>query len=81
LNLHLSGGVDGLRHVLDHLGPPIESWWNDFKPVTLDEATKAKLVASSAQLTDKLDLPETVSQRDDVLSNLLRDKASKDALP
>jgi 3-hydroxyacyl-CoA dehydrogenase len=29
LNLHLSGGAGGIGHLLDHLGPPIESWWAD----------------------------------------------------
>jgi len=29
LNLHLSGGAGGIAHVLEHLGPPIESWWRD----------------------------------------------------
>ncbi|MFX5793765.1 3-hydroxyacyl-CoA dehydrogenase family protein, partial [Acinetobacter baumannii] len=29
LNLHMSGGEGGIGHMLDHLGPPIESWWAD----------------------------------------------------
>jgi len=26
---HLAGGEGGLRHLLEHIGPGIESWWND----------------------------------------------------
>lgn len=26
---HLSGGPDGLAHVLEHLGPPMVDWWAD----------------------------------------------------
>jgi len=26
---HLSGGAGGLRHVLEHLGPPMVDWWQD----------------------------------------------------
>ncbi len=26
---HLSGGVGGLAHVLEHLGPPMVEWWDD----------------------------------------------------
>src|SRR5271154_5118458 len=29
LNLHLSGGAGGVAHVLEHLGPPMESLWRD----------------------------------------------------
>jgi carnitine 3-dehydrogenase len=30
LNLHLSGGAGGITHVLEHLGPSMESYWRDF---------------------------------------------------
>jgi hypothetical protein len=36
LNLHLSGGPGGIAHVLEHLGPPMESWWHDLGTVALD---------------------------------------------
>lgn len=26
---HLSGGTGGIRHVLEHLGPPMVDWWHD----------------------------------------------------
>ena len=26
---HLAGGEGGLRHLLEHIGPGIETWWND----------------------------------------------------
>src|SRR5271154_5360455 len=43
LNLHLSGGAGGIAHVLEHLGPPMESLWHDLGNVTLDEELNAAI--------------------------------------
>jgi carnitine 3-dehydrogenase len=32
---HLAGGEGGLRHLLEHIGPGIETWWNDLgRPIS-----------------------------------------------
>ena len=35
LNLEIAGGSGGLAHLLEHLGPPMESWWTDLRTVHL----------------------------------------------
>jgi 3-hydroxyacyl-CoA dehydrogenase len=81
LNLHLSGGAGGLRHVLDHLGPPIESWWADMHPVTIDEALKAAIVAGGEDELAGKSIVEMTADRDRVLLALMRLKAEADKLP
>jgi 3-hydroxyacyl-CoA dehydrogenase len=81
LNLHLSGGVGGLEYVLDHLGPPIESWWADMREVTIDDALKAELVAGGdAELAGK-SMEVITRDRDHVLLELMRLKAEAEHLP
>ncbi|MFC6712940.1 3-hydroxyacyl-CoA dehydrogenase NAD-binding domain-containing protein [Branchiibius cervicis] len=42
---HLSGGEGGLRHVLEHLGPPMVAWWADLGEPTFDAALIDRLVS------------------------------------
>ncbi len=44
LSFHLGGGLGGLAHFLEHLGPPMEMAWKHLGNPSLDEATKALLV-------------------------------------
>lgn len=81
MNLHLSGGEGGLRHALEHLGPPIESWWDDLREVHLSPELNAKLVEGMDEQLAERSLSETVAQRDDVLLELLRLKAASKLLP
>jgi carnitine 3-dehydrogenase len=81
LNLHLSGGVGGLEYVLDHLGPPIESWWADMHEVTIDDALKAKLVAQADDELKGKSMDVITQDRDHVLLELMRLKAEAEHLP
>jgi len=81
LNLHLSGGVGGLEYVLDHLGPPIESWWADMHDVTIDDALKAKLVAGGDEELAGKSIDVITQDRDRVLLELMRLKAEAEHLP
>ncbi len=76
LNLHLSGGAGGMRHNLDHLGPPTESMWRDLGVVRLSESVKEKVIGGTDQELATLDLDATVRERDRVLVQLLRLKAA-----
>src|SRR5882762_9125467 len=49
LNLHLSGGTGGIAHVLEHLGPPMESWWHDLGNVTLSEELNGAVARGVAE--------------------------------
>ncbi|MBO1754570.1 3-hydroxyacyl-CoA dehydrogenase NAD-binding domain-containing protein [Allobranchiibius sp. CTAmp26] len=42
---HLSGGPEGLAHVLAHLGPPMVDWWADLGDPELTPELTAQLVA------------------------------------
>ena len=42
---HLSGGPGGLRHVLEHLGPPMVDWWADLGEPELTPELAERLVA------------------------------------
>ena len=41
---HLAGGRGGLRHLLEHIGPGIERWWNDLGRPDLTPAAIDRLV-------------------------------------
>jgi carnitine 3-dehydrogenase len=81
LNMHLSGGAGGIAHVLEHLGPPIESWWRDLGHVTLSEELNAAISRGVTEELGSADLARLTSQRDDVLLALLQLKADADRLP
>jgi len=81
LNLHLSGGAGGLKHVLDHLGPPIESWWADMHPVTIDDQLKAAIVAGGEDELAGKSMAEITADRDRVLLALMRLKSEAEKLP
>ena len=81
LNLHLSGGPGGMRHLLDHLGQPMDDWWQDLCATRMTEAIKAEIVAGSAAVTEGRDMAATVRARDALLIELLRAKAAAADLP
>lgn len=81
LNLHLSGGAGGIAHVLEHLGPPIESWWRDLGNVTLNKELNAAIARGVTEELGGVDLADLTSQRDDALLALLQLKADADRLP
>ncbi|CAH2807053.1 MAG: 3-hydroxyacyl-CoA dehydrogenase (EC [uncultured Paraburkholderia sp.] len=55
-NLHLSGGAGGIAHVLDHLGGPMESWWDDLGTPRMTPELKQRIVEG---------MPETLAKRSD----------------
>ena len=81
MNLHLSGGAGGMRHLLDHLGQPMDDWWQDLFATRMTEAIKAEIVAGSAAVTEGRDMAATVRARDALLIDLLRAKAAAADLP
>jgi 3-hydroxyacyl-CoA dehydrogenase len=79
LNLHLSGGPGGIAHVLEHLGPPLESWWHDMGTVALSTELNKRLAAGVDEELAGTDLAVLTSQRDALLLGLLEQKAAMDA--
>lgn len=81
VNLHLSGGEGGIRHVLDHLGPPMENWWADLGAPRITEELKQKLVAGvEAELNGKQQ-SSLGAERDRLLVDLIEAKAHSKDLP
>jgi carnitine 3-dehydrogenase len=81
LNMHLSGGAGGIAHVLEHLGPPIESWWHDLGNATLNEELNAAIARGVTEELGGVDLAHLASQRDKMLLAFLQLKAGADRLP
>ncbi|PCC53168.1 3-hydroxyacyl-CoA dehydrogenase NAD-binding domain-containing protein [Brevibacterium aurantiacum] len=77
----LSGGAGGMRHVLDHLGPPQEMWMHDLKQVHLGEELKEKLISGVDEELDGRDPTVLAQQRDDMLLELIALKRKYGELP
>src|ERR671932_1317512 len=78
---HLSGGVGGLAHVLEHLGPPMEEWWDDLGSPRLTPELRERAVAGVEQELADVDREALTAARDRVLLDLLAAKASAPELP
>lgn len=76
----LSGGSGGIAHVLEHLGPPIESWWRDLGDVTLNHELIGMITQGVTEELGSADVCDLANQRDDSLSALLQLKTA-DPLP
>jgi carnitine 3-dehydrogenase len=81
LNLHLSGGPQGLAHVLAHLGPPTETMWRDLGTVHLNPTLNETLVAGVVDELAGLSFDEMLKTRDAVLQQLIKLKAAAGHLP
>jgi carnitine 3-dehydrogenase len=81
LNMHLSGGAGGMRHMLDHLGGPIESWWADLGTPTLTEALKEQICAGVDDALAGREAAALAPARDALLAGLIEAKAGTDKLP
>jgi hypothetical protein len=77
----LSGGEGGMRHLLDHLGGPIESWWDDLGTPVLTPELKQKVVDGiDAELANRSDTQIT-TERDELILAMLRAKAAAASIP
>ncbi|MDE2005163.1 MAG: 3-hydroxyacyl-CoA dehydrogenase [Rhodospirillales bacterium] len=80
VNLALSGGTGGIRHLLDHLGPPMDGWWQELSPTRLTPALAATVAAGTEAEMGAWDMAAIQQARDALLIGLIRDKA-KAGLP
>jgi carnitine 3-dehydrogenase len=80
-NLHLSGGADGMRHLLDHLGGPIESWWAQLGTPALTPELKQQVIDGvGSALAGRKD-SDLAAQRDSLILAMLRAKAAAPDIP
>ena len=78
---YLSGGAGGLQHVLDHLGPPMDGYWQDLFATRLTEEVKAAVLAGSKAETSQWDMDAVVRERDEILVSLLHLKSGHKHIP
>lgn len=81
MNLHLSGGLGGIAHLIEHLGPPIESWWRDLGEPTMTPDLSARVIAGTAEEIGDRGQADIEAARDRLLLNLLAAKAGEPGLP
>jgi 3-hydroxyacyl-CoA dehydrogenase len=81
LNLHLSGGAGGIGHVIDHLGPPIESWWRDLGDMSFTPAVRVEAVSGIEEELKARSADAVTRARDDILIQLLALKSAAPTLP
>jgi carnitine 3-dehydrogenase len=67
---HLAGGRGGLRHLLEHIGPGIERWWNDLGRPDLTPAAIDRLVEAFGQAETR-SVRQLEAERDALLVALL----------
>jgi 3-hydroxyacyl-CoA dehydrogenase len=67
---HLAGGAGGLRHLLEHIGPGIQSWWADLGRPELTPEVIDRLV-SAFDSGRARPMAELVEERDRLLLALL----------
>ncbi|RPA64774.1 3-hydroxyacyl-CoA dehydrogenase [Gordonia oryzae] len=74
---HISGGGQGIRHVLEHLGPPMVEWWEDLGAPELSPALVDRICAG---VDDELGLDDAPirRRRDRALLELLSLKHAAD---
>jgi carnitine 3-dehydrogenase len=81
MNMELGGGEGGIRHLLDHLGGPIESWWADLGTPRLTEELKRQLAAGVEDALAGHDASQLAPARDALLARLIEAKAENGKLP
>lgn len=72
LTFHLAGGDGGMRHFLDHLGEPVQSWWDDLGTPSLTPEIRQKLIDGVAAETAGRPVAEIACERDVFLAALLK---------
>ena len=78
---HLSGGSGGMRHLLDHLGPPQEVWMHDLRQVHLGEELKEKLIAEVDEELAGRDSEAMARDRDAMIGEILALRQRYKSLP
>ncbi len=79
MNLHLSGGAGGIKHMLEHLGPPMESWLDDLGKVKIDKNTIEQITGQVNRYVSGKDFSVMVKERDTLLKELIaRKKETKE---
>lgn len=66
----LGGGEGGMQHLLEHIGPNIDRWWDDLGKPRINPESIEKLV-SAYKATNPPSIPELARERDVLLIEIL----------
>lgn len=77
----LSGGPGGMGHVLEHLGPSMDGYWESLLPTRMTDGVKAAVLAGVKNEMAGWDVAAVERERDELLVELLRDKAGRRHIP
>jgi carnitine 3-dehydrogenase len=82
MTMQVAGGEGGIAHVMEHIGPAIESWWQDMKGISVvSDQIKAQLVAEVGEQMKNIVPERLIEQRDALLLAFLKLKAHADSIP
>src|SRR5690606_11945458 len=77
----LSGGSGGMAHLLKHLGPAMDSYWETLLPTRMTPEVVAAVLEGAQQQTGGWDMAAVERERDELLVKLLRAKAEQPHIP
>ena len=72
LTFHLAGGPGGMKHFIDHLGPPMQSWWDTLGSPTLTSETSRAVVSGVDAEVGTRSYEDMVSDRDRKLIRVMK---------
>lgn len=81
LNLHASGGADGIAHTLQHLGPAQREWARDLGTYPETDDYIDTVAKGVDEQLEGYDFAATLHQRDDLLIDLIAAKNNADQIP
>ncbi|MDR6817485.1 3-hydroxyacyl-CoA dehydrogenase [Neorhizobium sp. 2083] len=69
---HLGGGEGGMGHFIDHIGPAVQTWWNDLGSPDVSPGMRAALLVGLREATEGRGYSELAEWRDEKLVRLLK---------
>jgi 3-hydroxybutyryl-CoA dehydrogenase len=69
---HLGGGDKGIAGFCEHIGPPMQTWWDDLGDASFDEETVKLLVDGMAKVTEKSSTQALKEKRNELILSFLQ---------
>ncbi|MEH6442960.1 MAG: 3-hydroxyacyl-CoA dehydrogenase NAD-binding domain-containing protein [Oceanospirillaceae bacterium] len=70
---HLGGGEKGIAGFCEHIGPPMQTWWDDLGDASFDEGTVQLLVDGIADITKSTSTEQLKIKRDKLVLAFIQD--------
>jgi 3-hydroxyacyl-CoA dehydrogenase len=82
LLFHLGGGQGGIQHFMEHIGPPLATWWKDLGTITdFSPEVKQTIIDGVLKEAGKRSIEELERERDAMLLELLATRAKEGKVP